>query len=54
MKKVNTVLGPISPEQVGITNMHEHIIWANSGWQYSLEANELYTHRKYSKSSTTP
>jgi phosphotriesterase-related protein len=42
MKKVNTVLGPISAEQVGIANMHEHIIWANSGWKYSPEANELY------------
>jgi phosphotriesterase-related protein len=42
MKKVNTVLGPISPEQVGIANMHEHIIWAKSGWEYAPEANELY------------
>lgn len=44
MKKVNTVSGPISPEQVGIANMHEHLVWANSGWQYSPEANLLFNH----------
>ncbi len=41
--KVNTVLGPISPEQMGITNMHEHILWGPiPGWQFSPEANELF------------
>lgn len=42
MKKVNTVLGPISPEQVGTTSMHEHVVWAKAGWQYALEAHEIY------------
>ena len=43
MKKVNTVLGPVSPEQIGTTNMHEHLIWANAGSQYSPEANKLFS-----------
>ncbi len=42
MKQVNTVLGPISPEQVGTTNMHEHLIWANAGWDCAPEARELF------------
>ena len=42
MRKVHTVLGPISPEQVGTASMHEHVIWAKSGWQYAPEAQELY------------
>ncbi len=30
---VNTVLGPIPPEQLGFTAMHEHIQWGPAGWQ---------------------
>ncbi len=44
MKKVNTVLGPIRPEEVGIANLHEHLVWANAGWQYSPEANKLFNY----------
>jgi len=42
LKKVHTVLGEISPEQVSIASMHEHIIWMNSGWQYAPEAQDLF------------
>lgn len=27
MEHIETVLGPISPEQLGVTMMHEHLIW---------------------------
>jgi phosphotriesterase-related protein len=29
---VNTVLGPIAPEELGVTLMHEHIIYGAAGW----------------------
>jgi phosphotriesterase-related protein len=32
MEKINTVLGPISPENLGITLVHEHIATAYPGW----------------------
>jgi phosphotriesterase-related protein len=32
MTNVNTVLGPIAPEKLGVTLMHEHIIWGAAGW----------------------
>ncbi len=32
MAKINTVLGPISPEELGITLVHEHIATAYPGW----------------------
>ncbi|MBI2988943.1 MAG: phosphotriesterase [Deltaproteobacteria bacterium] len=38
MAQVNTVLGPISPDQMGTTLMHEHIIFNTPGWEYSPEA----------------
>jgi phosphotriesterase-related protein len=31
--KVNTVLGPVSPDELGVTLMHEHLISAYSGWE---------------------
>ena len=31
MKKINTVLGPISPKDLGFTLMHEHVIIGGSG-----------------------
>lgn len=34
MTKVNTVLGPISPDQMGTTLMHEHLLWAKNGWSF--------------------
>ncbi len=30
---VNTVLGPIAPENLGVTLMHEHLIYGYPGWQ---------------------
>ena len=33
---INTVLGPISAEQLGTTLMHEHCLWAFPGWEYDL------------------
>jgi Predicted metal-dependent hydrolase with the TIM-barrel fold len=33
MAKINTVLGPIEPESLGITLPHEHIIAAYPGWE---------------------
>ena len=32
MSKINTVLGPISADQMGITLMHEHMVLAYPGW----------------------
>lgn len=32
MAKINTVLGPIGPEQMGPTLMHEHMVLAYPGW----------------------
>ncbi len=34
MAFVNTVLGRISPEQMGITAVHEHIGFSHLGWEY--------------------
>jgi len=31
--QVNTVLGPISADEMGITLMHEHIIFSHPGWE---------------------
>ena len=31
--KVNTVLGPISPEEMGVTLVHEHICYGYPGWE---------------------
>jgi len=33
MAKINTVLGPIEPEEMGLTLPHEHIIAAYPGWE---------------------
>ncbi|MRR59464.1 MAG: phosphotriesterase-related protein, partial [Deltaproteobacteria bacterium] len=33
MSKINTVLGPISPEQLGTTLVHEHCLIGFSGWE---------------------
>lgn len=34
MAHVNTLLGPIHPEEMGITAIHEYIMWGPSGWEY--------------------
>jgi len=46
MSKINTVLGPISADQMGITLMHEHMVLAYPGWDLDplcqhLELGEL-------------
>jgi phosphotriesterase-related protein len=46
MKKINTVLGPITAEQLGPTLMHEHMVLAYPGWDMDalcqhLEFSEL-------------
>ncbi len=33
MQKVNTVTGPVSPDELGITLMHEHILYGYPGWE---------------------
>jgi len=35
MAHVNTLLGTIHPEEMGITAMHEHIMWGPPGWEYN-------------------
>ena len=42
MAQVNTVLGPIHPDQLGTTSMHEHVLWNTPGWEYSPEANQHF------------
>ena len=37
LRKINTVLGSIHPDELGITAMHEHILWGPYGWQYDPE-----------------
>jgi len=32
MTAINTVLGSIAPEELGVTLMHEHIIYGATGW----------------------
>ncbi len=33
MKKINTVLGLISAEELGSTLVHEHIVASQPGWE---------------------
>lgn len=35
MAYVNTVLGTIHPDEMGITSIHEHIMWGPPGWEYN-------------------
>lgn len=34
MSYINTVLGPIHPNELGVTMDHDHIIWGPPGWEY--------------------
>jgi len=34
---VNTALGPIHPDELGVTATHEHILWGPPGWEYDPE-----------------
>jgi phosphotriesterase-related protein len=35
MSYVNTVLGSIHPNELGVTATHEHILWGPPGWEYN-------------------
>ncbi len=35
---INSVLGPIAPDDLGITLVHEHLIFGYPGWQYDTAA----------------
>ena len=35
MARVYTVRGPIEPSDVGICDMHEHVLWNTPGWEFS-------------------
>lgn len=37
MAHVNTILGPIRPDEMGLTAMHEHLLWGPPGWEYDPE-----------------
>ncbi|MFC1893350.1 phosphotriesterase [Chloroflexota bacterium] len=37
MSHVNTVLGLIHPDEMGVTSPHEHIFWGPPGWEYDPE-----------------
>lgn len=32
--KVMTAMGPISSDQIGLTTMHEHLLWGAPGWKF--------------------
>ncbi|MBI2911234.1 MAG: hypothetical protein HYY05_03765 [Chloroflexi bacterium] len=36
-RKCYTALGPIHPDQMGLTAEHEHILWGPPGWEYDPE-----------------
>ena len=38
MAHVNTLLGPVHPEEMGITAIHEHIMWGPSGWEHDPDS----------------
>ena len=48
--EVNTVLGPISPDQLGTTLMHEHFAFAYPGW-YADEAIAPYDYKAVLKTN---
>ena len=37
MSRVETVLGPIHPGEMGLAFPHEHILWGPPGWEYDPE-----------------
>jgi len=37
MSHVNTILGSIHPDEMGVTSCHEHIFWGPPGWEYDPE-----------------
>lgn len=38
MAKVNTVLGPVSVDELGVTLMHEHLVFSYLGWECALRS----------------
>jgi phosphotriesterase-related protein len=38
MKKIMTVLGPVAPDDLGFTSMHEHILWDLGVWRDTYES----------------
>jgi phosphotriesterase-related protein len=42
MPQINTVLGPIHPAELGVCSLHERLLRANPGWQYSPQAEQLF------------
>lgn len=38
MATVHTVLGPIEPSELGVCDMHDHILWSSPGWEHSPDA----------------
>lgn len=49
MKQIQTVLGPISPNELGTTMMHEHLIWNQEIYQRPLDPNSEEGKFAYSK-----
>ena len=49
MTKINTVLGQITPEQMGPTLMHEHMVLAYPGW----DVDALCQHLEFSELAKT-
>ena len=37
MAEIPTVTGPFSPDQLGITLLHEYLLYGLHGWQYAPE-----------------
>jgi len=37
MAEIMTVLGPIAPEKLGLTSMHEHILWDGRVYRQKYE-----------------
>ena len=49
MKQIQTVLGPISPNELGTTMMHEHLIWNQDIYQRPIDPNSEEGKFAYSK-----
>ena len=45
--KVQTVLGPISPEELGVTMTHEHIMFRSRGATRPLGAEEQEVYKRH-------
>lgn len=52
MKRIQTVLGDILPEELGVTMMHEHLLWNQNVYQNEVDPNSEEGKFVYSKIST--